>query len=171
MCVSGRDGCRAGRDLLVLQMTYWGSFQDLRPRTSHLACCSSQRLHHAPIGSGALRPPEGSPLGSPEIGSGARGGPSDGTGAASGSTCLCWLEAGRAICAVRQRGSPVDHHGCDDSPPALVSFVRSAGDAVAPSMLVSRGAGGRVGHSDWGLGWLAGGGLAGWLPRALYGAS
>ena len=34
-------------------------------------------------------------------------------------------------------------------------------------MLVSRGAGSRVGDSDWGLGWLAGG-LAGW--RAAWGA-
>lgn len=34
VCVSGEDRCRAGRDLLVLQMTYWGApFQDLRPRT------------------------------------------------------------------------------------------------------------------------------------------
>ena len=101
VCVSGRDHCRAGRDLMVL-WTHGVSggpqaddllgapFQDLRPRTSHLDCCSSQRLHHAPMGSGAPQPLRAVLWAALRLARGARVGTrATRIGAASGSTCLC----------------------------------------------------------------------------------
>lgn len=93
--------CRAGRDLVGLWAhgvngspqaddSPGAPFQDPRPRTSHPACCSSPRLHHAPMGSGVRQPLRTVPWAALRVAQGARAGtPVTRTGAASGSTCLC----------------------------------------------------------------------------------
>ena len=140
VCVSGRDHCRAGRDLMVLWThgvsggpqaddLLGGSLSGSKTKDQSPSLLLQSEAPSCSYGLWSPSASEGSRLGGPEIGSGGLGGdPSDEDWRSKRKHVFVLSEAGKPIYS--RYGSVEALSTTMGVMTALVSFVQSAGDAI-----------------------------------------